>query len=361
MSGERFRQVRELRHLTQAQLAEKLGLNQSTIAGIESGIEEPSESIIRAIAFQTGFPISHFKQEDPPEFTFGSLLFRSRAAMSQKDRRSAYRYGQFAFELREKLSRRLRVPSLKLPRIEEPSQQSAKIVRGALGIPPDAPIGRLINLLERHGVLILASPVRAVLHDAFSQWAGGNRDQAVIILAAGVPGDRLRFSIGHELRHLTCTARGTKAEIERDADAFSAEFLMPEEALRNDFIPPITLAGLARLKPKWGVSIQALVRRAFDLEVISERQYRYLMQQIGMHGWRTKEPLEIAPERPRALRQMAEHLYSNPIDYARLAADTQLSTTFVRQIIELHAGKLANPERRKASGQVVPIRPTSET
>src|SRR5579885_1072139 len=147
MSAERFRQARELRGLTQAALAGKIGVNQSTIAGVESGIVEASESLLRTISFQTGFPISYFKQEDPPDFTFGSLLFRSRVAMPAHERRIAYRYGQLAFELAEKLSRRLQTPRLNLPRLEEPAIQAAKLARGQLGIPPDAPVGRLINVL----------------------------------------------------------------------------------------------------------------------------------------------------------------------------------------------------------------------
>lgn len=359
MSGERFRQARELRGLTQAKLAEKVGVNQSTIAGIESGIDEPSQAVLRAISFQTGFPIAHFKQNDPPDFTFGSLLFRSRVAMPARDRRVAYRWGQVAFELTEKLGKSLRTPALKLPRVDEPPCQAAKLIRAALGISPDVPVGRLVNLLEQHGVLVLASPVRAAMHEAYSLWAGDNRERAVMILATGLPGDRLRFSVAHELRHLTCTARGTKAEIERDANIFAAEFLMPEEAMRNELVAPITLAGVAPLKSRWGVSIQALIRRARDLEIITDRQYTYLMQQVAMSGWRSKEPLEITPEKPRALRQMAEHLYGNPIDYMRLAADVNLSSAIVRQIIDLHAGKTAQTERPKPNGQVVPMRPRS--
>jgi len=128
--------------------------------------------------------------------------------------------------------------------------------------------------------------------------------------------------------------------------------------MKNEIVPPVTLAGLAALKPKWGVAIQALIKRALDLSIISDRQYRYLMQQIGMNGWRTKEPIEIPSEKPRALRQMAEHLYGNPIDYIKLAADVNLSTVIVRQIIELHAGKAIQAEQSqgKSKGQVVPLR-----
>ena len=277
------------------------------------GLSEPSDALLRAVAFQTGFPLAHFQQVDPPDFTFGSLLFRSRVALTARDRRISYRYGQVAFEIAEKLAARLRTPALKLPRVEEKPQRAARIVRSALGIPPDAPIGKLINTLEQHGVIVLASPVRALAHDAYSLWAGPNRERAVMVFAAGLPGDRLRFSGAHETRHLTSTANGTRQEIERDADEFAAEFLMPEEAMRNELVAPITLAGLAPLKPRWGVSFQALIRRAYTLDVISERQYRYLMQQIVMRfGGRKKEPMPLPVERPRGLRQMAEGALRKP-------------------------------------------------
>ena len=355
MSGERFRQARELRGLTQTELANRIGVNQSNIAHVESGVMEASDVLIRAVAFQTGFPVSHFQQDDPPEFTYGSLLFRSRVAMGAQERRVAYRYGQTAFELAEKLGRRLRTPPLALPRISEPPKIAAAMMRSALGIPPDAPISKLINTLERHGVIILASPVPPVAHDAYSLWAGTNRERAVMIIAAGLPGDRLRFSVGHELRHLTYPATGTRQEIERDADVFSAEFLMPDEAMRAEILPPVTLAGLARLKPKWGVSIQALAKRAVDLAIINDRRYRYLMQQIGMRGWRTSEPPQVAVERPRGLRQMAEHLYGKPIDYSKLAADVRLSTALVRELIELHAGKVMDRKPSGKAGKVLDI------
>lgn len=347
--SERFKQARELRGLTQEELADKLGVDQSTIARIEAGQSDASDSIVRAAAFQTGFPIAHFQQEDPPEFTSGSLLFRSRTTLTARERRIAFRYGQLAFELAEKLGRRLKLPPLKLPRMDEPPKQAARMMRMALGIPGDARVDKLVNILERHGVLVLASPVRGVAHDAYSLWAGNDRERAVIIIASGSPGDRLRFSVAHELRHLSCTARGTRGEIERDADVFGAEFLLPEEAMRNVLVPPITLTGLARLKPYWGVAIQTLIRRAVDLEIINPRQYAYLMQQVGMRGWRTKEPVEIPAERPRGLRKMAELLYGKPIDMARLATDVKLSTALVRQILDLHAGGPAVEEQKRGT------------
>ena len=64
--GERIRQARELRGLTQVALAKALQINQSAIAHIEGGRNEATEEYIKAVAFQTGFPPAFFKQGEAP-------------------------------------------------------------------------------------------------------------------------------------------------------------------------------------------------------------------------------------------------------------------------------------------------------
>jgi hypothetical protein len=162
----------------------------------------------------------------------------------------------------------------------------------------------------------------------------------VIVVAGEAPGDRLRFSVAHELGHLILHREHGESEKEMDdeADRFASEFLLPEEPMRHELIPPITLTGLAQLKPRWKVSIQALIRRARDLEIITERQYKYLFQKLSKHGWRKQEPANLAVpvEKPRAIRQMAELLYGKPIDSRRLAEDTKLTEQFVKEVMEAY-------------------------
>jgi Zn-dependent peptidase ImmA (M78 family) len=106
--------------------------------------------------------------------------------------------------------------------------------------------------------------------------------------------------------------------------------------MQRELTPPITLSILAPLKVRWGVSIQSLVRRAFDLNIINQWQKQRLFEQIGAKGWRTREPenLDIPEEKPRALRKMAEIAYGRPIDYSLLAAESQLTVEMVREIVE---------------------------
>ena len=116
-----------------------------------------------------------------------------------------------------------------------------------------------------------------------------------------------------------------------EADQFAAEFLMPAAAIRRELTPPITLTLLAKLKPRWKVPLQALIDRAKHLQILTERQVRYLLQQLSS-TW-LEEPVQLRPERARGLRQLAEILYGDPIDYCELAAITSLNPENIKEIV----------------------------
>ena len=105
------------------------------------------------------------------------------------------------------------------------------------------------------------------------------------------------------------------------------------------------------MKPRWGVSIQALIRRAQELQIISQRQYKYLFEQLGARGWRMHEPIAVPVEKPRALRQMAEIIYGDPIDYERFASDTALTVRFLKRLIEAYADKTLPSESPGGDGR----------
>jgi Zn-dependent peptidase ImmA (M78 family) len=147
------------------------------------------------------------------------------------------------------------------------------------------------------------------------------------------------MSVAHELGHLVMH-RGLIAplgDLEQQANVFAAELLVPLAALKRELPRPVTLSTVAPLKPRWGVSIQALVRRALEAKVITERQYRYLFEQIGVRQWRTREPIDLPLEKPRAFRKACEMLFGIPIDYRRAAQAFNLSPQMVKDIIDAHA------------------------
>ena len=340
ISGERVKQARELKELTQAALAKAIGVSQGAIAQIELGGFMASDELVAAIAARTGKPLRFFQQEPAPEFPIGSLLFRSHASLTKKDITSTYRHAQLAYELWLRLSEGLTLPPISIPRLSVTPIEAAREMRKRLRIPANEPVPHLLNLLEWHGLVAVVVPdIKS--RDAFSHWF---TETPVMALSSGRPGDRARLTVAHELGHLILHAGKSRFEIDdSEADDFAAEFLMPEGAMRRELKIPVTISSLAGIKPRWRVSIQALVYRCKELGIITERQYRYLFEQISAMGWRKAEPVQIVLEQPRALRQMAEMRFGDPIDYTAFAHEAAMDAKSLSEILADYAGKAAAP------------------
>jgi Zn-dependent peptidase ImmA (M78 family) len=114
----------------------------------------------------------------------------------------------------------------------------------------------------------------------------------------------LRWNIAHELGHLVMhrNVDGTTKEREDQADLFASELLLPTPML-VEMKPPLTLTRFAEITARWGVSIQAAVNSAWQLDIITDRQRKYLFMQLSSLGWRKDEPVAIQLERPRLLRK----------------------------------------------------------
>jgi Zn-dependent peptidase ImmA (M78 family)/DNA-binding XRE family transcriptional regulator len=344
VNGLRVKQARELRKLTQTELARKVGVAQSTIAKMEMTVKEWPDEVIEAIAFQTGFHVSFFQQGLGPEFPLGSLLFRCRASLAGNEKASLRQLAMLVFEIAERLSTKVKPIPLHLPSFNgEDPIVAARITRTTLGLSPDAPIPNLINKLERNGVFVLALPGAHEKFDAFSLWSDTDPRRPIMAVSSEKPGDRLRLNCAHELAHLVLhkSPRGNLADIETEASTFGAEFLLPADAIKREMGRSPSLTDLAKLKPRWGVSIQALVYRARELNVINERQYRYMFEQISRLGWRKCEPanLGIRPEKPRLFRKLAELNYGAPPDAEKIALPMGVPAPMVESMLEAHAAK----------------------
>jgi len=356
--GDRVKQVRELNGWTQTELAGALGVTQPYVAQVESGKINASIEFLGKLSFITGFALGFFTRQPDYDFPAGSLLFRAHAKITSTARTEVYRYTQVAYGLFRSVhdKARLKQLAIRLPSgIGDDPLLAARITRSELGLSPDVPVPNLINLLERAGVVVIASQKPFEDCDAFSVWAGVVQQQPIVFFSGGKAGDRLRFSVAHELGHLVMhkPLAGELDKIEEQAYSFAAEFLLPEVAMREEILPPVTLETFLQLKPRWGVSIQAMIVRAKNLGIITPRKYKYLFQQLSSRGWRTHEPKEVLvpAEKPRALRQIVESLYGSPIDYERFSTDVQINETFLRCIIEAYAERQVESVIGPAAGR----------
>jgi Zn-dependent peptidase ImmA (M78 family)/DNA-binding XRE family transcriptional regulator len=345
ISGSRIRQARELAGLTQKELASRVGITQPAIAKYEKEFAQPSEENLFSIAMQTGFPIAFFRLPSARGVPLGShLLFRARSTTPVHEQVRAHRLAEVIDEAIENLAVDINMVKPKLPKLNagDPAA-AARLTRSQMSLPPDKPVDNLVLSIERAGIRAIALPLEMQRVDAFSWWNGDEADRPIIAIMSGRPGDHLRFSVAHELGHLVLhgALKGSVRMAEKEANLFAAEFLMPETAMRDEIIPPVTLMDIAKLKPRWKVSMQALVRRAYDLKIITERQYEYLFVQISARGWRKQEPsnLEVQIEKPRLLKKMIELIFQTPIPYSKVAARLCWTEQFTRRVIDNHADR----------------------
>ncbi len=146
--------------------------------------------------------------------------------------------------------------------------------RAALG--PDF-VRPFVSRLELMGVDVVRL---AELGTAYSFRVG---DRAVIAVPASGNWFNENFGLAHELAHLSLGHEGITPggdgvdEAEREANAFAAELLMPEAAVRaHDWreLPPTSVADLVW---QWGVSTQALATRLSSLRVPVSEGVRELL------------------------------------------------------------------------------------
>lgn len=360
--GERIRQARELLGETQKDFGEEVGLAQSALSDAERSVSDLSDRVVTAIASHSGFPPEFF--ERPPRVTVDEYQFRARMRFKAADRHRAVRSAEVVHESFELMREHASSVTVQIPDLShEGPVRAAAIMRDRLGQHPHAPIPNLLLPIERAGVVVLALPMTAQKHDAFCWWNNATDDAyPVIAVLAGAPGDRLRWSVAHELGHVVLhRAGGGGQDIEREADQFAAELLTPLAALDREMPNSPKLANLYAMKARWGVAVQSLIRRAKELERIDDRQYTSLFKQISARGERMNERYQIKREKPRAYRKMAEVLYGDkPADgLAQLAAWTP---SFADDVLAGFAGKWELPNKRAAVparrdlAPVVPIR-----
>jgi Zn-dependent peptidase ImmA (M78 family)/transcriptional regulator with XRE-family HTH domain len=329
--------VREAKGWSQRELAVNADVSQSTLSKAENGLMELKGEALTQVAAALDCPVSLLAHEVSAGGLDVTCLHHrrraSRLTVASKNKVEALAH-LTRLSVENLLPPEARLP-VGLPRVEglDPVDPAglAGVVRVALGI-SEGPVRDLTQALEKGGVIVVVRPLGSAAQDAVSSWPHEAGRPPVLVVNSGLPGDRQRFTVAHELGHLVMH-RLPGEDQEREADAFAAELLAPAEQVRPDLegLTTADLRRLAALKPVWGMSIAALVRRAADVGVISERQYREFHLRLNRMGWRQSEPIALAPEQPRVLEGLLRSRLeagASVADLARTALMTEAS--FVR-------------------------------
>lgn len=309
--GGRLQQARELRRLTQAQLAADVSspaatgrvLSRGAIAQYENGLAAPGPAVLTQLAERLRVEPGFFAV--PIHGQEKAASFRSLRSASAAERRQARQLAQLINDAVAVLTSTVRLPEWVQP-VEAgrlPPEQSAEAVREAWGLQP-GPVENMVLTLERQGAVCARVPEIDAAVDAFS--VPFSPLPVVMLGAAKGKHDRSRFDAAHELAHLVLhrdTTKPIKLQ-EEEAHQFAAAILMPAEQIRPELPSTLDWDQLKALKRRWRVSLAALLRRCRSLDRITAEQYTAGMKQMSARRWRQHEPVDLGPcEQPVLLNR----------------------------------------------------------
>ena len=268
--------ARESKGLTQSQLANKLGVTQAIVSRIEAGLMPVSEITLQKIVECLQYPPNFF-YEQADIYPLGIHFYRKAKGIPQKILTEIKALSNIDRIRMENLVRSIEFDVRDIPNceIDEIKYRSPRDVALAVRYAWSIPSGRIENmtsLLEDAGIIVVFIDFNTKQYDAHS--VPINNGKYIVFVNSNMPGDRIRFSLAHELGHMVMHET-PHDKIEDEANEFAGEFLMPSDIIYHQ-LTSLSLARLVDLKKVWKVSMQAILKRAGDLNRITLRQSQYL-------------------------------------------------------------------------------------
>jgi transcriptional regulator with XRE-family HTH domain len=323
--GDRLRLARVKAGLSLRALAQYVEVSPMAISKYERGLMVPGSAMLVKMANVLNVKLDYFFRSTT--ITLSSPSYRRRQSLSAK------RQKMIMGEVQDWLERYLEVESLffeEPPGFQMPegfpqrifsiseAESVAEGLRQAWGLGED-PIENLSEVLEEHDLKVgLVEGGEGF--DALTLWFD-HAKWPVIALKRGIPGDRQRFSLAHELAHNLLICDGP-FKPERAADRFAGALLVPAKAARWELGSQrhhLNYVELHSLKHKYGMSMQAWIYRAKDLNIITEYVAIRHFQEFRQKGWHLEEwGDQLPPEEPgRMKRLIMQALAENQISRSR--------------------------------------------
>ena len=304
--------ARNSRGMAKRQLAGLVGISGTAIGRLEAGTLDMTDSVLERVGDALDYGSSFFLRNPVLIGQVGGAIFHRK--QQSLPVRKLYRAHALAEVRRLEFATMMRsmdeidhlLPEYPVDLYDDDPEAIARSVRAVMNLPP-GPIFNLTQVLERNGCVVVAHDFQSRQIDGFSQ-----RDQyppGFIHLNADLPPDRWRWTLAHELGHLVMHFEPTASpkEVEQQANLFAGEFLAPGHEIGYQ-LEDLSFQKLGGLKRQWGISMQALVNRAYHLNAITASQRQTMFARLSKAGYRTREPVTLDPpvERPGRMVALAQ-------------------------------------------------------
>lgn len=374
--GKRLQEARLARGLYKNALADMVGITGTAITRYEEGVDKPQSDRLAALAKHLNFPIEFFLRPEWPDEP-RLVFWRSRAAETKYAREMTEQRMSWLCEIFAFLESEANFPTLRVPSVDDlPSdfrsitpekiERIVEDIRDAWKL-RDLPIPDVALALENAGIPVVNLEIMSEKQDGFCFHSEQLKRIFVGINTHNVSCARARYDAAHELGHVVLHRNVTAQQardpvfhkmLEQQAHRFAGAFLFPRAAFRSEVGAP-TLDYFCSLKKRWGISIAAMIYRAFDLGLIDDLERTSLYRNMARRRWRgvLQEPFdnpeEMPLERPRMLRRGVEVAMGAGIGRSAMLSALALPEREIEQIAGLDKGffqtgdvvHLATPKR----------------
>lgn len=301
--SERLRSARVMNGLSLQDLADKIEkkVSRQSLFKYEKGESMPDSEMLGLLCQALGVRPDYFTREVTVDL--GAINFRKLDKFPVKDQNSIVE------RTREVLSRYIELEEIAgvdesfvnpiegssikgLEDIESVAEQLRESWRLC-----DNAIPNVIEMLEDNHIKVVEIEAGDEF-DGLQTWIKDNKMPVIVLNTSTLKSkDRKRFTALHELGHLLLPLEGvTEKMAESYCHAFAGAMLFPRKAAEKELGKSrgkLSIHELGILKQQYGISIQAIVYRAFNLDIISENYKNYFFRYINEMGWKVEEPFAL--------------------------------------------------------------------
>ncbi|MCX6253618.1 MAG: XRE family transcriptional regulator [Bacteroidia bacterium] len=298
--AERLKSARMMNGLSLQELSDKLEnrITRQAIHKYENGEVIPDSEMLNFLCEALGVRPDYFTHENLVEL--GPISFRKIEKLPTKEQSSIIERTkevlQRYIELEEIMGinkpfeQPLIIPSITS---QEDAEQAANNIRIAWNL-YDNPIPNVIELLEDKNIKVILLNAGDEF-DGLQTWINGKKIPVIVLNTGKLKSsDRIRFSAFHELGHLLLPLDGIPEKLaEKYCHAFAGAMLLPGSTAKKEMGEKrnkISIQELGLIKQQYGISLQAIIYRLWDLDIISAYYKSYYYQYIIQMGWKVEEP-----------------------------------------------------------------------
>jgi len=296
--GQRLNNARKMNGLSMQDLASKMNnvITKQAIGKYEQGDMKPSSEILLELCKALNVRPDYFLRQE--KIKLANVEFRKLKRLSAKEidmvKANAIDFLERYFELENILgidnSFQNPIKNIIISEKEDIEKAADKLRKEwSIG---DNIIPNVIELLEDHEIKVYEVDAEDSF-DGLSSYANGI---PVIVLNKNIQKFRRRFTALHELAHLLLAfAKGkfSEKEIEKLCHAFAGALLIPKSSFIEEFgvhRSNVLMKELMIMKESFGISMQAIMARAKNLDLISSSTYQEFFKTFSRLGYRKIEP-----------------------------------------------------------------------